>query len=78
MKETSSERLGGAHTLLNQTDHSETARLLERCLADDMAVGLRTPEMYGALNEQLERFSLISNHAVNYSKQIVCHRSCVL
>ena len=46
----------------------KTSTLLERCLADDMAVGLAKPEMYAALNEQLERFHRISDHDINYTQ----------
>jgi hypothetical protein len=49
----------------------QTSTLLERCLADDMAIGIEKLEMYAHVNEQLERFSYISDHAVNYSKSYV-------
>ena len=36
-----------------------------------MAIGIEKLEMYAHVNEQLERFSYISDHAVNYSKSYV-------
>ena len=54
----------------------ETSTLLDRCLADDMAVGLEEPEMYPYLREQLDTFSEISDHNINYPKSyaILCGR----
>ena len=48
-----------------------TCTVKERCLVDDMLVGLRSPASIPPLLEVLDRFEAISNHKMNLSKTIL-------